>query len=176
MKKKIIVLLLGTTLLLSACGNAATSDTPSSPESTSVATSAPEETIPVETTVESLQETIQDAIDEITDDYAPQATTESLNDVCAFLESESLVSGDRTEMAGEMIGAISGVKYADSNVEIYEYDTESDKYKTLVDTGKVMLDGFDMELTASAIHNQYVLFCDDASNASDVIEAFNNMN
>lgn len=40
MKKKIIVLLLGTTLLLSACGNAATSDTPS-PESTSVATSAP---------------------------------------------------------------------------------------------------------------------------------------
>jgi hypothetical protein len=175
MKKKIIVLLLGITLLLSACGNAATSDTPSQ-ESTSVAASVPEESTPVETTVESLQETIQDAIDEITDDYAPQATTESLNGVCDFLESESLVSGDRTEMAGEMIGAISGIKYADSNVEIYEYDTESDKYKTLVDTGKVMLDGFDMELTASAIHNQYVLFCDDASNASDIIEAFNNMN
>lgn len=175
MKKKAIALLLGGILLLSACGNAATSDTPVQ-ESTSVATSSPEETAPIEPAAESLQETIQDAIDDITDDYVPQATTDSLNDVCDFLESEGLVSGDKTEMAGEMIGAISGVKYADSNVEIYEYDTESDRYKTLVDTGKVMLDGFDMELTASAIHNQYVLFCDDASNADVVIESFNNMN
>lgn len=174
MKKKLLVTVIAIGIVLSGCGDTASPDTPIE-ESTSATSTSEEEFTPLETTMESLQETIQNAIDDITDDYAPQATTESLNDVCVFLESQNLVTGDRTEMAGEMIGAISGVKYADSSVEVYEYDTESDKYKTLVDTGKVLLEGFNMELTASAIHNQYVLFCDDATNADEVIEAFSNM-
>ena len=74
-----------------------------------------------------------------------------------------------------MIGAISGVKYTDCNVEIYEYDTDSEKYKDLVSTGKVMLEGFNVDITPSAIHNQYVLICDDAPNKDALIDAFNSL-
>lgn len=61
------------------------------------------------------------------------------------------------------------------NVEIYEYDTDSEKYKDLVSTGKVMLEGFNVDITPSAIHNQYVLICDDAPNKDALIDAFNSL-
>lgn len=179
MKKKICTLLIATSIFCTACGAApadvsATSE-PATAEiatSESIDTTAPED---MTAAVESLNETIQAEIDSIASNYSPQETTKSLKALCEYLESSDLVSGERIEMAGEMIGAISGVKYTDCNVEIYEYDTDSEKYKDLVSTGKVMLEGFNVDITPSAIHNQYVLICDDAPNKDALIDAFNSL-
>ena len=80
------------------------------------------------------------------------------------------------EMAGEMIGAISGIKYKDCNVEIYEYDTSSEKYKELVANGKILMEGFNVEIIPSVIHNQFVMICDDAPNKDELISAFDSLN
>lgn len=179
MKKKICTLLIATSIFCTACGAApadvsATSEpaTAETAASESVDTTAPED---MTAAVESLNKTIQAEIDSIASNYSPQETTKSLKALCEYLESSDLVSGERIEMAGEMIGAISGVKYTDCNVEIYEYDTDSEKYKDLVSTGKVMLEGFNVDITPSAIHNQYVLICDDAPNKDALIDAFNSL-
>ena len=175
MKKKIVTLLIATSIFCTACGAA-----PADASATSAPTvSEPMNAVTPEdmtAAVESLNETIQAEIDSIANSYSPQETTKSLESLCQYLESSDLVSGERIEMAGEMIGAISGVKYTDCNVEIYEYDTDSEKYKNLVSTGKVTLEGFNVDVTPSAIHDQYVLICDDAPNKDALLDAFNSMN
>lgn len=179
MKKKIVTLLIATSIFCTACGAAPTdASATSEPAIAETATSESVDTITPEdmtAAVESLNETIQAEIDSIANNYSPQETTKSLESLCQYLESSELVSGERIEMAGEMIGAISGVKYTDCNVELYEYDTDSEKYKDLVSTGKVTLEGFNVDVTPSAIHDQYVLICDDASNKDALIDAFNSL-
>lgn len=170
MKKFTLLVLLSGVLLCSACGNSASA--PTSFDSTSEEVNLTEE---YSSAVESLQDTIQDAIDDIADNYSPQPTTDSLDSLCTFLEESGLVSGERIEMTAGMVGAINGVKYKDCNVEIYQYDTNSQKYKDLVSTGSVTLEGFNMVITPSAIHNEYVLFCDEASNKDEIISAFNSL-
>lgn len=112
----------------------------------------------IDVEVSRMQNEIQSEINKIANDNPAQAVTGSLNDVCKYLESKGIVSGTQTAMAGQMIGAISGVKYSAQSIEIYEYDTTSEKYKNLVDTNAVVLDGFNMTLTASAINGKYVMF------------------
>lgn len=180
MKKKIVTLLIATSIFCTACG-ATPEDAIATSEPVTAETAASESVdiiTPEDMTaaVESLNETIQAEIDSIANNYSPQETTKSLESLCQYLESSDLVSGERIEMAGEMIGAISGVKYTDCNVEIYEYDTDSEKYKNLVSTGKVTLEGFSVDVTPSAIHDQYVLICDDAPNKDALLDAFNSLN
>jgi len=170
MKKFTLLVLLSGILLCSACGNSASA--PSSSDSTSEEVNLTEE---YSSAVESLQDTIQDAINDIADNYSPQPTTDSLDSLCTFMEESGLVSGERIEMAGEMIGAISGVKYKDCNVEIYEYNTTSDSYNALISDGKIIMEGFNIEVIPSAIHEQYVLICDEAPNKDALISAFNNL-
>lgn len=188
MKKKILLTLFAISITISGCENSSpatvetieTTEVFETAESVSEPTSEtePEEITPEDITdaVESLQETIQNEVDSIVDNYSPQETTKSLNSLCQYLEDSNLVSGERIEMAGEMIGAISGVKYKDCNVEIYEYDTSSEKYKELVSNGKILMEGFNVEVVPSIIHNQFVLICDDAPNKDELIAAFDSLN
>lgn len=160
MKKKLLIILLSLALSTTACGAAQSSgDGTSSVEAT-----------------DSLSQAVQDEINSISDNYDVQDVTKSLDSLCQYLEDSGLVSGNRIEMAGEMLGAISGVKYTACNVEIYEYDTDSEKYKSLISTGKVTLEGFNIEITPSAVYEEYILICDDAPNKDEIIAAFNNMN
>lgn len=170
MKKKLIIPLIAVSILCTACG----SSTESINEETA---SAPSEitTEDISAAAESLQETIQNEIDNIVSSYAPQEVTQSLDSLCQYFENSGLVSGERIEMAADMVGAVSGVKYKDCNVEIYQYDTDSQKYKDLVSTGSVTLEGFNVEVTPSAIHNEYVLICDEAPNKDEIISAFNSL-
>ncbi len=100
---------------------------------------------------------------------------ESLTEVEEYLKEKNVVSGEKTEVLAEMIGATSGFKYLDSNVEVYEYDTKSDTYKNLEKTNTVELKDFGMTLTASAINGKYVLFCEDATNKDEIITIFKDM-
>lgn len=99
-------------------------------------------------------------------------TTKTLDEIATAMES-SLELSDKIEPAYQMIGAIGGVKYTDSSVEIYEYDVKSDAYKDVSDDMKIKLEGFDMDLTASAVNGQYVLFAEEADNKDDIVKAFN---
>jgi hypothetical protein len=113
----------------------------------------------------------QDTLEVISDiEAAP--VSKSLNEVADYLVTKKVVSGEQTDTAAEMIGAISGFKYLDSNVEVYEYDTDSDVYKEIVKDNIVKVQGLDLKITVSAINGKYVLFCDDAKNKDDIIGVF----
>ncbi len=97
----------------------------------------------------------------------------TLSDLADYLLDKGVVTGSSTSTAADLISAEAGFKYVDSSVEVYEYDTNSDAYKTLVETNQVELQGFNMTLKATAIKGKYVLFCEDAANKADIISAFN---
>jgi hypothetical protein len=93
---------------------------------------------------------------------------ESEDSIEEYLLSSGVLSGDRTEMAADMVGAVSGFKYGDS--EIYEYDESSDEYKTLAGGGSIPLQGFDgVTLSALAVNGKYVLM---GSASDELISAF----
>ncbi len=174
MKKKLVLLVLSISMLLSACGNS------SSPREQSTApTPTPAEVASRENTssedLEDLSTSIQASIDSIVESFSPQDTAESLQDVGSYLENAEVVSGEFIQMAGDMIGAISGIKYSDSKVEIYEFDMDSEAYKNTLSTGIVHLDGFNIDIPVSSIHNQYVLLCDDAPNKDQIISVFDSL-
>lgn len=49
----------------------------------------------------------------------------TLADLEAYLLEKGVLDGERTEVEAEKVGAVDGFGYQDSNVEIYEYDTDS---------------------------------------------------
>ena len=141
MKKTLFTLLLATTVLMAGCG----------------------------TKKETTTETTTEAVTEIT---TTEATTEaekekSLDDIAKYLVDGGYVTGEQTETMYSYIGAIGGFKYLDSNVEVYEYDTNSDTYKGIVDTNEVS------GLKVSAINGPYVLIFSGGNENQDVIDAFN---
>lgn len=82
--------------------------------------------------------------------------TESDSNMETYLLEKKLLSGERIEMASDMVGAISGFKYG--NTEIYKYDMESDSYKNLVAENKITLKDFGVDLVPLAVSKEYVLF------------------
>lgn len=97
----------------------------------------------------------------------------SLADLVEYLKSKDILSGKETKMLASLIGALSGVKYEDSNVELYEYDITSPEYKTLVKDKKIHLEDFDMDFPVSAINGKFILLCEYATNKQEIIEQFN---
>lgn len=98
----------------------------------------------------------------------------SLTDLEEYLLSVGVLSGERTETAASMIGALSGFKYADSYVEIYEYDVNSEEYKKLSSGESVELDGMaGVSIKATAINGKYVLIASyENSISQDAVDAF----
>lgn len=78
------------------------------------------------------------------------------SDIEAYLLEKKLLSGDRIDMASDMVGAISGFKY--ENTEIYKYDMESESYKNLIKENKITLKDFGVDLIPLAVNQEYVLF------------------
>lgn len=161
MKKKTLFLLLFLTLSLTACNK----NEPATPDNNLLDEESAAE-------VEEMENAIQSEINNIAEQYETQNTTDSLHDLCKQLEDNNLVNGEYIEMAGEMVGAISGIKYADCNVEIYEYDTNSEKYAEIVNTGKNTLEGFNIDFVPSAINGKYIIYCDEAENKNEIIDFF----
>lgn len=180
MKKNLIILLLSTAMVLTACGENKAQNVANSEASEIVNTAETDIGIQeseqsIETELQALESSIQSEIDNIANQYQSQSTTDSLNAVCKYFETLGLVTGEQTEMAGDMIGAISGVKYSDSKVELYEYDTASAKYKEIIDTGKTTVEGFNLEITVTAVNGPYVLYCEEATNKTQIVEEFSKM-
>ena len=96
----------------------------------------------------------------------------TLSGLVKYLKDENILKGNEVKMDASMIGGKSGVKYKDTKIELYEFDTSSKEYKNIVKTNKVTLTDFNIELTVSAVNEKFVLFCEDAENKDHIIEVF----
>lgn len=101
-----------------------------------------------------------------------ESSFKKLSDVENYFIEKGLVTGEKTLVEASMIGALNGFKYVDSDVEVYEYDLDSEQYKGLVENNTVEVEGFGMEIIASAINGKYVLFCENAENKEEIINNF----
>lgn len=153
MKKKFIALLLASTLALS---------------STSVvfADEKDDKIVELQKQVDEMQKTIDDLNNAELDKYRSQDQQD--NSMEDYLLDKNLLSGDRIEMAADMVGALSGFKYGDT--EIYEYDTSSEEYQELSSGNSIPLKGVDgYTVGALAINGKYVLM---GEASDDLVKAF----
>lgn len=155
-KKKVIVLIIASMMIasLSACGN-------DSGKSANVENQE--------------QSNEEEQTDEQVNEEEPAAvpTETTLADLEAYLLDKGVLTGEKTETAASMIGAVSGFKYADSHAEFYEYDENSDAYKTLSSGGSVEIEGMSgYAVSATSINGKYVLIAS-GDISQEVIDAFN---
>ena len=95
----------------------------------------------------------------------------AIADLESFLLEEGIVSGEKTKMAAEMVGALDGFKYGDFGVEVYEYDVNSEEYIALSKGEEIPLKGMDgFTVGATAINGKFVLMGEPSQEA---IDAFN---
>ena len=96
----------------------------------------------------------------------------TLEDMESWLLEEGVLSGERTEADAELMREEDGVRYADSNVEIYEYDINSDTYNNLKSGASV---GFDNAgpFSAKAVNGKYVLIAT-GEVSEELVDAFKN--
>ena len=155
MKKKIVALLMASTLAfgICACGGGKQDDTPKK---------TPKQ--------EDQQKEVEDTSTKENENVKVETSLEGLE---KYLLEKGLLTGSKTQTAAEMIGAKAGFKYLDSNAEFYEYDTNSDAYKTLVSGGSVEIEGMSgYSISAKAINEQYVLISSE-NLSQELIDAFN---
>ncbi len=105
-------------------------------------------------------------------------SSSALSDLEQYLLNQGVLSGNRTDVFAQMIGAKSGIKYKDSGVEIYEYSPDAKEYKELVKGNPVTIEGFEeVEITAKAINGNFVLIeTQDKTASQDLINAFESYN
>lgn len=106
------------------------------------------------------------------DDNEPQSneakvedTTQSeptLSDLEEYLLDKGVVSGEKTETYASIIGAEDGFKYLDSDAEFYEYDVNSEQYKSLTPG----------EGGITAINGKFVLIMDNGVENQELLDVF----
>lgn len=113
---------------------------------------------------------IKDKI-EIENNSVVEAT---IHNVGNYLKTNGFIDGSSSIMLADLIGAKNGIKYKTSkgDIEIYEYDIQSESYKTIVNTGSIELDGIGIVVQVSAVNGKFVIFCSYHSEAAKVIECF----
>lgn len=155
MNKPLVALALACAVSLSACGSAASSAAPS-------AAAAPTATAAPAATAEPTPE--------------PTAAPPASADAFAAFESglDSLgIAYERVTMAAEYIGAKTGYKYkADGyNVELYQFDPDSDAYKQAASDNAVTMDGFGT--IPAYVHGGLAMLCTDGDLPQSVLDVFN---
>jgi hypothetical protein len=116
-----------------------------------------------------------DSNDTTSNNDSEVTTVQSLDDVENYLKSAGVLTGEKTEMAAEMVGAVNGFKYLDNSVEVYEFDIESEAYKKVLETNEMDLTDFGTTIPVNAINGKYVLYCDESATKDDIIKVFNEM-
>lgn len=90
----------------------------------------------------------------------------SLEEMCSYLESKEVLSGERREMSASVIGAVEGTKYIDYEVEIYLFANDAPKSFTV----------FGINMDFDATNGKYALsFSSGANKKQNIIDEFNNV-
>ena len=116
----------------------------------------------LKTTEESKNQSTESTKDQ-SSETSDQLSISSINDLCSFLESNSLVAGAKTKMDATMIGAVEGYKYSNSKVEIYTFESDA--------PASVELSGFGMTITFDVTKGNYAIICAEATNRNAIISA-----
>ena len=153
--KTLIALALACAVSLSACGSSASSAAPS-------ASAAPTATAAPAATAEPTPE--------------PTAAPPASADAFAAFESglDSLcITYERVTVAAEYIGAKTGYTYKTDgcNIELYQFDPDSDAYKQSVSDNAVTLDGFGT--IPAYVHDGLAMLCTDGDLPQSVLAVFN---
>ncbi|MCF0112812.1 MAG: hypothetical protein HUJ60_02425 [Bacilli bacterium] len=92
---------------------------------------------------------------------------QNLDEVCAHLENKGFVSGPKETVAGyQLVGAINGIRYSDSKVEIYEYEGTAPE--------KVI---FIVELVPTATNGRFSMYVPETYEAKDnLVKEFKTLN
>lgn len=155
MKKKLLVILMSLYAVVGivACGEG--SDNEEAANSKTESTINNSESIDEETELES------------------SSKEKTLSDIESYMQSSGILSGERTQMAADIVGAIDGFKYTDSGVEVYEYDINSEEYTALSNGEEIELKGMEgFTIGAIAINGKYVLMGEPSQEAIDVFSSF----
>ena len=148
-KRLSLVMVLCLAGLLSACGSDGSGETATEQSSTSEAAGT-------ETKSEASTESADEAVKE-----------KSLDDLAAYLVEKGVATGEKTETMYQVIGAVGGFKYLDSDVEVYEYDMESEAYKAIAETGEYS------GLKFAAVNEQFVLLITNDGENQEAADIFN---
>lgn len=107
------------------------------------------------------------------DDLKNQNQEKTLDDVEQFLKEKNVLSGEKTKTAAEMIGAIDGFKYLESNTEIYVYDTDSEEYTKLSAGEEVPIKGMEgFFVKAVSVNGKFVLMGEPSQEIIDAFDSF----
>lgn len=149
MKKKLAIIFMSLSVLtsISACGGTEKEGNTPNPEST-----------------------ISDSENSENDQMSSEKT---LDNIESYMLNSGVLSGERTQMAADMVGGIDGFKYADSGVEIYEYDINSEEYIALSNGEEVELKGMNgFTVRSKAINGKFVLMGEPTQEAIDAFNSF----
>ncbi len=150
-------------LLLSACASN-TAETTQAPTQSETSTE-------LEKKAEDLTESLENIANEL--ENAPtDAETKSLEDLVKYLKENNMIEGEPEGIPAHLVGAIGGSKY--DTVYLYEYDKDSDSYKSLIENGYVVVEGMGTKIEPSAINDKFMLVCERAENKDEVIKVFMN--
>lgn len=168
MKKKIVSTLLLSMLMLSSCGQS------NSAEPAAGQPKADSAEISAESSESKILETeFQES------NSSPEVSKESdsvdlsektLDDIEKYLLDKGVLSGNRIQMAADLIGGINGFKYDESNIEIYEYDINSDEYISLSNGEEINLQGMDGYTVGAISTNEKFVLMGEPS--QDIMDAF----
>lgn len=172
MKKKIVTLLLVSTMAfgtLVGCGNNSNTDSNKSnvqeeketTDTKEVESEKQEESVPEETAENEEAET------------GEQAEERSLAGIEQYMLDAGYLTGERSQKAAEMLGAIDGFGY-ECGVEIYQYDTNSDTYASVAAGEEIPLQGMDgYSVKFDAVNGEFALiFSNGEGGDQAIIDAF----
>lgn len=89
----------------------------------------------------------------------------NLDEMCSYLEKQKVVSGDKKEMSAAAIGAISGIKYTNYDLEIYVYTNDAPTSFQI----------FGIDMNFDAINGKFALvFSSGSEKDTTIIDCFKN--
>ena len=123
-----------------------------------------------------VKQEVETVLEKVEPTPEPTAAPPASADAFAAFESglDSLgITYERVTMAAEYIGAKTGYKYKTDgcNVELYQFDPDSDAYKQAVSDNAVTLDGFGT--IPAYVHGGLAMLCTDGDLPQSVLDVFN---
>lgn len=161
MKKKIVTLVLISAMAFgtfTGCGgdsNKSTSQKETKKETTNTKEVKPDETAP--------EETVENKNTE------KQTEERSLAGIEQYMLNAGYLTGERTQKAAEMLGAVDGFGY-DCGVEIYQYDTNSEIYASVAAGEEIPLQGMSgYSVKFNAVNGEFALVLSNDEEADQVL-------